>query len=163
MFSIAFSSLFGQDAVHRRPAHAESRRNRARRFAACMHPYGQTGFFLVKRLGSTDGLPPCPTRFSKALSSPSWRTTRAWYAVIRLRHAGSSFSAISAAPRYNRIPRSDRIPSNRTRLAAPHRSLMLCLSTAEAAASRNPLRPPPYSALSSGSHRTCSRCTGKHL
>ena len=38
MFSIAFSSLFGQDAVHRRPAHAEGVGNRARRFAACVHP-----------------------------------------------------------------------------------------------------------------------------
>ncbi|MDT5172207.1 MAG: hypothetical protein QOD02_5585, partial [Mycobacterium sp.] len=48
MFSITFSSLFGQDAVNRRPAYAESAGNRARRFAACVHPHCQSGFLRVK-------------------------------------------------------------------------------------------------------------------
>ena len=61
MFSIAFSSLFGQDPVYRRPAHAESVGNRARRLAACVHPHGQSGFLLVKRLGSSDVLTASPT------------------------------------------------------------------------------------------------------
>jgi hypothetical protein len=64
MFSIAFTSLFGQDAVYRRPAHAECSGNGARRFAACMHPQGQSSFLLIKRLRSSDVLPPCPTRLA---------------------------------------------------------------------------------------------------
>jgi hypothetical protein len=48
MFSIAFSSLFGQDAVHRCTAHAEGVDNRARRFAAGMHPPRQRRLRLAE-------------------------------------------------------------------------------------------------------------------
>src|SRR5262245_57749771 len=65
MFSIAFSSLFGQDAVHRRPTHAESSRNRARRLTISIHPLRQSSFLLVERLGPTDVLAACPTRFPR--------------------------------------------------------------------------------------------------
>jgi hypothetical protein len=47
MFSIAFSSLFGQDALNRRPAHAESVGNRARRLIISVHPLRQSSFRLV--------------------------------------------------------------------------------------------------------------------
>jgi hypothetical protein len=62
MFSIAFSSLFGQDAVNRRPAYAESSRNRACRLTARVHALGQSGFGFVECLRSSDVLPACPTR-----------------------------------------------------------------------------------------------------
>lgn len=61
MFSIAFSSLFSQDAVNRRPASAESSRNRVCRLTARLHPLRQSGFLSIKRLGPTDLLAPCPT------------------------------------------------------------------------------------------------------
>jgi hypothetical protein len=61
MFSIAFSSLFGQDAAHRRPADAESGRNRARRLTSSVHPLRQGSVLLIKRLGPSDVLPACPT------------------------------------------------------------------------------------------------------
>ena len=61
MFSIAFSSLFGQDSVYRRTAHAEGVGNRARRFAACVHPLRQSRLLLVKHLGASDVLPSRPT------------------------------------------------------------------------------------------------------
>ena len=60
MFSIACTSLFGQDAVHRCPAHAEGVGNRARGFAAGMHPLRQGSVLLIKRLGPTYVLPTCP-------------------------------------------------------------------------------------------------------
>jgi hypothetical protein len=62
MFSVAFSSLLGQEAVHRRSARALGAGDCARWFAACAHPQGQSGF-LVKRLGSSDVLHSCPPRF----------------------------------------------------------------------------------------------------
>ena len=62
MFSIAFSSLFGQDSVYRRPAHAEGVGNGARRLSISVHPLRQSSFLLVKRRGSSDVLAPCPTR-----------------------------------------------------------------------------------------------------
>jgi len=52
MFSIAFSSLSGQDSVYRRPAHAEGMGKRARWLAASVHPLRQSGFGLVERLHS---------------------------------------------------------------------------------------------------------------
>ena len=64
MFSIAFSSVFGQDAVNRCPARAESRRNRARRLTACVHPLGQRSVLLIRRLGPTDVLPTRATRLA---------------------------------------------------------------------------------------------------
>jgi hypothetical protein len=64
MFSIAFSSLFGQDAVNRRPAYAEGVDNRARRFTAPVHPPSQRSVLLIKSLGPTDVLPACPPCFS---------------------------------------------------------------------------------------------------
>jgi hypothetical protein len=48
MFSIAFSILFGQGTVHRRPAHAEDVGNRARRLTAGMHPLRESCLRLVK-------------------------------------------------------------------------------------------------------------------
>jgi hypothetical protein len=52
MFSIAFSSLFGEDAVNRRPAHVEGVSNRARRLtASSVHPLRQSGFGRVHSPG----------------------------------------------------------------------------------------------------------------
>jgi hypothetical protein len=56
MFSIAFSSLFGQDAVNRRPAYAESSRNRARRLTARVHAPRQTRPFDLSSALSLDVL-----------------------------------------------------------------------------------------------------------
>jgi hypothetical protein len=61
MFSIASSSLFGQDAVNRRPAYAECCGYRARRFAAGVHALRQSSLLLIKHLGPSDVLPACPT------------------------------------------------------------------------------------------------------
>src|ERR1700756_1981808 len=44
MFSIAVTPLFGQDAVNRRPAYAESGRNGAGRFTADVHPLRRSSF-----------------------------------------------------------------------------------------------------------------------
>jgi hypothetical protein len=65
ILSIAFSSLFGQDPVHRRPAHAEGVGDRARRLTISVHPLRQSSLLLVKRLGSSDVLAACPTRFPR--------------------------------------------------------------------------------------------------
>ena len=64
MFSSAFSSLFGQDAVNRRPAYAERSRNRARRLTARVHALSQSRFRLIKRPGTPNVLPACPTRLA---------------------------------------------------------------------------------------------------
>jgi hypothetical protein len=53
MFSIAFSSLFGQDAVYRRPAHAKGVGNSAGRLTACVHPLRQSSFRRVERLAAS--------------------------------------------------------------------------------------------------------------
>jgi hypothetical protein len=57
MFSIAFSSLFGQDAVNRGPAYAESSRNRARRLTAGMHAPCQPDLSFAECLWTTNCLP----------------------------------------------------------------------------------------------------------
>jgi hypothetical protein len=51
MFSIAFTSLFGEDAVNRRPAYAESGRDGAGRFTAGVHPLRQSGVGLSTACG----------------------------------------------------------------------------------------------------------------
>jgi hypothetical protein len=49
-------SLLSQHAVNRGPAHTQRGRNGGGRFTAGMHPLRQSGFLLVKRLGSSDVL-----------------------------------------------------------------------------------------------------------
>jgi hypothetical protein len=76
MFSIASSSLFSQDAVHRRPAHAEGVGNRARRLTISVHPLRQSRLLLVKHRAwrhyertRTARLPACQ-RWWPAISLP---------------------------------------------------------------------------------------------
>ena len=63
MFSIAFGSL-SQHAIHRRPADAESGRNRARRFTAGVHPLRKSGFLCVEDFGPPNRLAACTTRLT---------------------------------------------------------------------------------------------------
>src|SRR5271165_1250739 len=60
----ALVSLLTQHPVDRRTTHTQCRRNRARRVTARMHPPSQSGFRLVERFGSPDGLAACSTRFT---------------------------------------------------------------------------------------------------
>ena len=71
MFSIAFSSLFGQDAVHRRPAHAESGRNRARRLTAGVHALRQSWLCFAS---SALGRPMCCPRTRRASRAAARRS-----------------------------------------------------------------------------------------
>jgi hypothetical protein len=114
MFSIASSSLFGQDAVNRRPAYAESSRNRACRLTARVHALGQSGFGFIECLRSSDVLPTRATRlagsgaafpaqfkfeFRKTREYACDHSTRCVRRIYAFLHGVSGPSALGGPPR----------------------------------------------------------------
>jgi class 3 adenylate cyclase len=80
VFSVTFSSLFGQNTVYRRPAHAEDIGNRARRLTARVHPLRESRLLLVKHRAwrhyertRTARLPACQSMYDCCVSVPGLR------------------------------------------------------------------------------------------